>query len=94
MGGFDDKARKIRPGIALFALAMQRGIDSGYTKYDFLRGEESYKYRWCATDVLTHNVSIYPAGFLGGYLAPMADDLYIAARKWLKYSRNLIKRRG
>jgi len=94
MGGFDDKARKIRPGIALFALVMQRGIDGGYAKFDFLRGVEAYKYRWCAIDVLTHNVSIYPSGLLRGYLAPAVDDLYIATRKLLKYWRNLIMRRG
>lgn len=94
MAGFDDKARKIRPGTALFALVMQRGIESGYARYDFLRGDEAYKYRWCATDVITYNVTIYPSGFLRGHLALMVDHLYRVTHKLLKYMYNFIVRRG
>ena len=94
MGGFDDKASKIRPGTALFALAMQRGIERGHSRYDFLRGDEPYKYRWSATDVITHNVAIYPCGFLRAHLASMVDDIYLTTYKFLKYSRRLIRGRG
>ena len=94
MGGFDDKARKMQPGTALLAQVMQRGIDNGFTRFDFLRGDEAYKYRWCATAVSTHNVTIYPKGLLRGHLASTLDDLAIATRKLLKYLLELIKRRG
>lgn len=94
MGGFDDKASKIRPGTALFALVMQRAIESGYTRFDFLRGAEAYKYRWGATDVFPRNVTIYPSGFLRGHLISTLDDVTVATRKSLKDIRNLVKRRG
>lgn len=94
MGGFDDKASKIRPGTALFALVMQRAIESGYTRFDFLRGEEAYKYRWGATDVFPHNLTIYPSGFVRGHLISTLDDATVATRKSLKYVRSLVKRRG
>lgn len=92
MGGFDDKVKKLRPGTALFALAIQRSIDGGYANYDFLRGVESYKYRWCARDVLTHRVVIYPRGLIRGHLASAADDLHIATRKLLRHSYDFAKR--
>jgi len=94
MGGFDDKARKLQPGTALLAQVMQRGIDSGFTRFDFLRGDEAYKYRWNATAVSTHNVTIYSEGWLRGHLASMLDDLAIGTRKFLKNLLELIKRRG
>jgi len=93
MGGFDDKARKIRPGTALFALVIQRGISRGYAAYDFLRGDEEYKYRWSATDAMTHNVAIYPRGFRG-FVGSVTDNLYISTRKLLRFARELIKGHG
>jgi len=93
MGGFDDKASKIRPGTALFALVIQRGIERGHSRYDFLRGDELYKYRWSATDVMMHSVAIYPRGFLRAHLASAADDIYLTARKFLRYARRQIRGR-
>ena len=92
MGGFSDKVKKLRPGTALFALVMQRSIDGGYAKYDFLRGAESYKYRWNAKDVVTHRVTIYPRGKIRGYLASTLDDLNIAMRRFARHTRRLVKR--
>lgn len=92
MGGFDDKAKKLRPGTALFALVMQRSIDGGYAKYDFLRGVEPYKYRWCAKDVSKYRVTIYPREIIRGQVASAANDLYIATRKLLRRSRDFAKR--
>jgi len=94
MGGFDSKAGKLRPGTALFALAMQRGIDSGFTMFNFLRGDEHYKYRWGAEDAPTRQVTIYPAGFLRGKLMLAMDTLFIVARRLLSSLRNILKRRS
>jgi CelD/BcsL family acetyltransferase involved in cellulose biosynthesis len=94
MGGFDDKAKKLRPGTALFALVIQRCIDGGYARYDFLRGSEAYKYRWNAIDRLTHRVTIYPHGPMRGHLTSIVDDLIIAMRKSVRYLRRLAERRG
>ena len=93
MGGFDNQARKLRPGTALFALVIQRSIDAGYAKYDFLRGGEAYKYRWNAKDILTHRVTVYPHGKIRGHLASTFDDLNIAMRKLVRHSRRLARKR-
>lgn len=52
--GFDPAARALSPGVVLIARTIQDAIARGFRRYDFLRGEESYKYGFGAvpTDVL------------------------------------------
>ncbi|HEY3118803.1 MAG TPA: GNAT family N-acetyltransferase, partial [Chloroflexota bacterium] len=42
--GFDPAFRALSPGIALVALELQAAIERGRTTYDFMRGNERYKY--------------------------------------------------
>ncbi len=44
--GFDPEFSKYSPGTTLLAHAIKEAIQEGHTEFDFLRGEESYKYRW------------------------------------------------
>jgi CelD/BcsL family acetyltransferase involved in cellulose biosynthesis len=80
MGGFDDSAKSLRPGTALFAMAIIRSIENGYLRYDFLRGAEQYKYRWGATDTSNFHIDIYPRGFLHGHMTYVVDGVLIRAR--------------
>jgi len=91
MGGFDDRIQKLQPGTGLLAQAKQRAIDCGFTRYDHLRGNESYKYRWGSSDVFTSNVTIYSRGLFRGHFAALLDDLYLYARNILKNIRNKLK---
>jgi CelD/BcsL family acetyltransferase involved in cellulose biosynthesis len=52
--GFDPEARAMSPGVALIARTIQDAIARGFRTYDFLRGEEPYKYGFGAraADVL------------------------------------------
>jgi CelD/BcsL family acetyltransferase involved in cellulose biosynthesis len=52
--GFDPEARGLSPGVVLIARTIQDAISRGFRRYDFLRGEEPYKYGFGAqpTDVL------------------------------------------
>lgn len=43
--GFDPLYRQLSPGIMTVALDIQSAISEGYEYYDFLRGDEDYKYR-------------------------------------------------
>ena len=74
MGGFSEEIVKKGPGNVLFARVMQRGIQNQYERFDFLRGDEAYKYRWGARDSLDQNLIIYPGGLARGY-AERAVDL-------------------
>jgi len=87
MGGFDENAKKLRPGIALFALVINRSIDRNYAIYDFLRGLESYKYRWGAKDVYTHRLNIYPNSLVGGPVAWAVDGAVVGIRSFVRYLR-------
>ncbi len=46
--GFDPEYRRVSPGIMTIALDIQSAISEGYEYYDFLRGDEDYKYRFGA----------------------------------------------
>ena len=48
--GGDAAARALSPGILLFVAGLERAIDEGKQVFDFLRGNESYKYEVGATD--------------------------------------------
>lgn len=43
--GFDTTRKQWSPGVVAIALSIRRAIDNGATIYDFLRGEEEYKFK-------------------------------------------------
>ena len=47
---------QLSPGIVLLAYNIQHAIKSGYKFYDFLRGDESYKYRMGGRDTTVLNI--------------------------------------
>jgi len=48
--GVDPDARVLSPGVVMVACYVQRAIELGRTRLDFLRGNEPYKYEWGAVD--------------------------------------------
>jgi CelD/BcsL family acetyltransferase involved in cellulose biosynthesis len=48
--GVDPDARDLSPGVVLVARYLERAIARGYRRFDFLRGNEGYKYEWGALD--------------------------------------------
>jgi hypothetical protein len=48
--GVDPEARDLSPGVVLVARYLERAIARGYRRFDFLRGNEGYKYEWGAVD--------------------------------------------
>ena len=48
--GFDPQFREYSPGWVLLAYLIQHAIQSGKHSFDFMRGDEDYKYRFGATD--------------------------------------------
>jgi CelD/BcsL family acetyltransferase involved in cellulose biosynthesis len=49
--GVDPEARDLSPGVVLVARSIQMALEAGRSRFDFLRGDESYKYGWGAQDV-------------------------------------------
>ncbi len=54
--GFDPDWRHISPGIVLFGQVIQEAINEGCRWFDFLRGNEEYKYRLGARDRWLYNI--------------------------------------
>jgi CelD/BcsL family acetyltransferase involved in cellulose biosynthesis len=48
--GVEPEARELSPGVVMVACYVQRAIELGRTRLDFLRGDEPYKYAWGAVD--------------------------------------------
>lgn len=48
--GVDPDARDLSPGVVMVHAYMQRAIETGKRRLDFLRGDEPYKYEWGAVD--------------------------------------------
>jgi CelD/BcsL family acetyltransferase involved in cellulose biosynthesis len=49
--GVDPDARDLSPGVLLVARSIEMALQVGRLRFDFLRGDEPYKYGWGATDV-------------------------------------------
>ena len=48
--GVDPDARDLSPGVVMVYAYVQRAIEAGKRRLDFLRGDEPYKYEWGAID--------------------------------------------
>lgn len=57
MSGFDPTFAADSPGVVLRALLLESLINEGVRCYDFLGGEEEYKYRWGAQDARFVNLN-------------------------------------
>lgn len=55
---FDAQFSSRDPGRALLSYCLRKAIDEGYRKFDFLLGDEDYKYSFGATDALTRTVVV------------------------------------
>ncbi|OJW20615.1 MAG: hypothetical protein BGO51_17885 [Rhodospirillales bacterium 69-11] len=61
LGGFDPARRFESPGTLLIGHLLEEAIEEGATEAHFLRGAESYKYRWGAADRDNRGRSFIPA---------------------------------
>jgi len=91
-GGFEDRFSKSRPGTALFAAAIRRGIESEYKSFNFLRGDEPYKYRWGARDVIDRRAIIFPSAQVHRQIAVTAESLYAFASRLREASSKIRSR--
>jgi hypothetical protein len=48
--GVDPDARELSPGVVLVERLLRRALERGRRRFDFLRGDESYKYDWGGAD--------------------------------------------
>jgi CelD/BcsL family acetyltransferase involved in cellulose biosynthesis len=70
--GVEPDARELSPGVVMVACYMQRAIEFGRRRVDFLRGDEPYKYEWGAVDEPIERLLIQRTG-------PGADERAVSA---------------
>ena len=61
--GVDPEARDLSPGVVLVARSIQMALEAGRSRFDFLRGDESYKYGWGAQDVPIQRLLVVRTSF-------------------------------
>jgi CelD/BcsL family acetyltransferase involved in cellulose biosynthesis len=73
-GGFEPDLARYSPGTVLTAHAIQDAIHAGASEFDFLRGDEPYKYAWQASDRENVRLLIWRPAF-PSRLAPWLNRL-------------------
>jgi CelD/BcsL family acetyltransferase involved in cellulose biosynthesis len=92
-GGFDPSLARFSPGTVLTGFAIEDALDRGSHTFDFLRGDEPYKYTWGASNRVNHRRLIWRAGSAGAVaptLAALEQRIEHAAKQ---AARRLQKRR-
>ena len=72
-GARDEQCEEIQPGLLLHAHSIRYAIELGLTEYDFLRGNERYKYSFGAIERRIHNTIVRAK--------PGADQLTVFDRR-------------
>jgi len=66
LSGFDPRFQRFSPGAVILEAALREAIEEGIREADFLRGRESYKYLWGATDRINYRLWIWHASQMQG----------------------------
>jgi GNAT acetyltransferase-like protein len=56
--GIDPTARELSPGVNGTAAYLRNRLEAGRERFDFLRGDEQYKYEWGAHDHAIHRILV------------------------------------
>ncbi|MDF1599151.1 GNAT family N-acetyltransferase [Mesorhizobium sp. YIM 152430] len=87
MAGRDETVQTVSPGLLLHAFSIRHAIENGFRTYDFLRGNEPYKYMLGATDTIIGNKRVYTRSGrnLGDKLdVRLLSGIFKAANGWHK----------
>jgi CelD/BcsL family acetyltransferase involved in cellulose biosynthesis len=58
--GMDPAARELSPGVIATSMLIRDRIEAGTRRFDFLRGDEAYKYEWGAVDEVIERIVARP----------------------------------
>lgn len=63
--GFDEAFLKQSVGLVTIGLTIKEAIEEGAVEYDFLHGDESYKFLWASEVRPLFRIELYPPGVAG-----------------------------
>jgi CelD/BcsL family acetyltransferase involved in cellulose biosynthesis len=81
--GFDPAFSKHSVGVATMAVAIQRAIEEGVLEYDFLHGDEEYKFHWAREARNLMRIELHPPR-ARAWIYKQAMDCNRAARQMAK----------
>lgn len=66
--GRDPQFERESVGQALIAAMIRRGMERGFRRFDFLRGDDPYKRQWTKTQRVTEEITVFRRGWRGRWL--------------------------
>ncbi len=63
--GFDPQYSRHSVGVVAMALSIKHAIEEGVDEYDFLHGDESYKFHWARESRFLARIRLFPPGRRG-----------------------------
>ncbi|PYM18511.1 MAG: hypothetical protein DMD81_05820 [Candidatus Rokuibacteriota bacterium] len=88
--GFDPRFAKLGVGLVTMGLAIQRAIEEGAREYDFLHGDERYKFLWARESRQLSRLEAYPPRARARLVAGARTAVRAAKRA----ARRVVRRRG
>jgi CelD/BcsL family acetyltransferase involved in cellulose biosynthesis len=82
--GFDPQYARNSVGVVAMALSIEEAIKEGAAEYDFLHGEESYKFHWAADSRDLCRIRLFPPGRRGWWYQT-ALGVRSRAREWFRH---------
>lgn len=67
-GGRDPRWQRESVGLVLMGQMIRRAIERGYRTFNFLRGDDEYKYAWAPSRRMTEELVVFRAGWSGRWL--------------------------
>jgi CelD/BcsL family acetyltransferase involved in cellulose biosynthesis len=80
--GFDPEYSRFGVGTLLLGEVITACIESGHREFDFLRGDEAYKYRWA-----TGTRTLYTERIFSRSPGGLAARVFFAALEWLRRAK-------
>ena len=81
--GFDPQYARYSVGVASMALSIKSAIEEGAQEYDFLHGDEPYKFHWAKESRKLARIRLFPPGRRGWCYQTMLDARH-RARDWFR----------
>lgn len=81
--GYDQNFRQLSPGLVLTGLSIESAIQRGLQRFDFLRGDETYKFDWANATRQTLTLTIARRGWAAQLFLGL-QDFQTTARRTVK----------
>jgi CelD/BcsL family acetyltransferase involved in cellulose biosynthesis len=78
--GRDPRWERESVGQILIGAMMRRGMERGFRRFDFLRGDDPYKQHWTTTRRMTEEITVFRRGWRGRWLRGLNAVAELRAR--------------